>query len=298
MRRGRLDNLRRIESLDPDVDYDEIVHITSRLEFPWDFVQGTGIAFLRDYGVPSISHLLHRTGEFEHHGIKRYDDTILIGQEATIDGIDSPRGHAAVRRLNRIHGHYDIPEHEFAYVLSTTIVGPVRWISQQGWRDLHPHELTALTRVTTRFGELIGLRDLPTTYDGWLRLLTDYEREHFEHHPDNTMLTEASIDIARRTSPWWMRPALRPVLLSLFDEPLRQALGMPQQPAWLAPVVRRGLRARAFALRHLAHPRREPYLHQPTTYPGGHTLTRIGPTHMLDHLNRTATNHTTEDHHA
>ena len=67
---------------------------------------------MRDYGVPSISRLLHRTGEFEHDGIKRYDDTILIGQEATVDGIDSERGHAAVRRLNRIHGHYDIPNDE------------------------------------------------------------------------------------------------------------------------------------------------------------------------------------------
>ena len=78
---------------------------------------------MRDYGVPSIARLLHETGEFEHDGMKRYDDTILIGQEATVDGIDSERGHAAVRRLNRIHGHYDIPNDEFAYVLATTIVG-------------------------------------------------------------------------------------------------------------------------------------------------------------------------------
>ena len=45
------------------------------MEFPWDYVQGTGIAFMRDYGVPSISRLLDRTREFEDHGVKRYDDT-------------------------------------------------------------------------------------------------------------------------------------------------------------------------------------------------------------------------------
>ena len=114
---GRYDNLRRIRSLDPEVDHDEILRLTARFEFPWDYVQGTGIAFMRDYGVPSIARLLHETGEFEHDGVKRYDDTILIGQEATVDGIDSERGHAAVRRLNRIHGHYDIPDHEL--VLAT-----------------------------------------------------------------------------------------------------------------------------------------------------------------------------------
>lgn len=297
-RSGRFDNLRRIESLDPEVDYAEITNIASRLEFPWDFVQGTGIAFLRDYGVPSISHLLHQTGQFEHDGIKRYDDTILIGEESTIEGIDSERGHAAVRRLNRIHGHYDIPDHEFAYVLATTLVGPVRWISEFGWRDLHPHELTALTRTTTRFGELIGLKGLPTTYDGYLTLLTDYEREHFGYHPDNTVLTEASIDIAKQTSPWFMRPVLRRVLLSLFDEPLRVALGMPKQPAWLSSVVRRGLRIRGRLLRHLAPPRREPYLHQPTTYPGGHSLAMLGPAYMLDKLNAPSQRANLEESHA
>jgi hypothetical protein len=285
-RRGRFDNLRRIEALDPEVDADEILWITSRLDFPWDFTQGTGIAFMRDYGVPSISGLLHRTGEFEHHGTKRYDDTILIGQEATIEGIDSPRGHAAVRRLNRIHGHYDIPDHELRYVLATTIVGPVRWISDFGWRDLHPHELTALTRVTTRFGELMGLRGLPPTYDGYLRLLVDYECDHFKHHPDNTALTEASVAIARHVAPLPVRPLVRRVTVALFDEPLRAALGMPRQPRWFVAAVRRGLRLRGRLLRWFGTPRRTPSFHAPTTYPGGHTLAHLGPVAMLDELNR------------
>jgi hypothetical protein len=106
---GRYANLRRIRSLDPEVDHDAILRLTARFDFPWDYSQGTGIAFMRDYGVPSIAAVLDRTREFEDHGTKRYDDTILIGDEATLDGIDSPRSYAALRRLNRIHGHYDIP---------------------------------------------------------------------------------------------------------------------------------------------------------------------------------------------
>jgi hypothetical protein len=288
--RRRFANLRRIRSLDPAVDHDEIVRLTSRYEFPWDFVQGTSIAFLRDYGVPSISALLHRTGEFEHHGLKRYDDTILIGDEYTDGGIDSERARAALRRLNRIHGHYDIPAHEFAYVLATTLVGPVRWIEAYGWRRLDRHELVALTRVTTRFGELMGLKDLPDTYDGYLHLLVDYEREHFEHHPDNTALTEASIDIARRLAPWPARPFVRRATIALFDEPLRVALGMPAQPAWFVRLVRRGLRLRGRLLR-FAPPRRTPYRHRPTTYPDGYRLSDLGPIAMLDDLNAKDTDH-------
>ena len=290
----RYDNLRRIQALDPETSFDEIASMTAREEFPWDYVQGTSIAFMRDYGVPSISRLLHRTGEFERHGMKRYDDTILIGEESTIDGIDSERGHAAVRRLNRIHGHYDIPHDEFAYVLATTIVGPVRWISTYGWRTLDPHELVAMTRLTTRFGELMGIQGLPSTYDGYLQLLLDFERAHFSPDPANTALAEASIDIARATVPVPVRPFVRRVTIALMDEPLRVALGLPAQPAWLVSLVRRSLRLRGRVLR-LAAPRTTPYLHRAVTYPGGHHLSDLGPLSMLEALNAHPTTRSSTD---
>ncbi|WP_439938550.1 oxygenase MpaB family protein [Nocardia sp. N13] len=284
---GRFANLRRIQSLDPEVDHDEILRLTARFEFPWDYVQGTSIAFMRDYGVPSIAALLDRTREFEDHGVKRYDDTILIGEEATLDGIDSPRSHAALRRLNRIHGHYDIPQDELAYVLATTIVGPVRWISEFGWRPLDPHELVAIAKVTTRFGELMGIKDLPTTYDGYLALLLDYERRHFAPTPEATRLAEASIRIAREVAPPPLRPLVRRVTIAVMDEPLREALGLPRQPRWFVRGVHAGLRVCGRLLR-LAPPRRTAYVHRPTTYPGGHRLEDLGPLSMLDELNRVA----------
>ena len=281
---GRYANLRRIRALDPEVDHDEILRLTARHEFPWDYLQGTGIAFMRDYAIPSIAQLLDRTREFEDHGVKRYDDTILIGDEATLDGIDSRRSHAALRRLNRIHGHYDIAAEDFAYVLATTIVGPVRWIEAYGWRRLDPHELAAITKVTTRFGELMGFKDLPTTYDGYLALLLDHERRRFAHTPAATRLAEASIRIAREVSPAPMRPLLRRVTIAVMDEPLREALGLPTQPRWFVRAVRGGLWMRGRLLR-LAPPRRTAYVHRPTTYPQGHRLEDLGPLAMLDHLN-------------
>lgn len=75
MERGRGANLRRIAALDPKPDFDEIFGLVTRYEFPWEYVQGTSVAFLRDFAVPSISALLDRTGQFEHRGQKRYDDT-------------------------------------------------------------------------------------------------------------------------------------------------------------------------------------------------------------------------------
>jgi uncharacterized protein (DUF2236 family) len=282
--RRRFDNLREILGLDPVRDLDRIVWLTSRLEFPWDYTQGTGIAFLRDYGVPSIARLLDRTRQFEDDGVKRYDDTLLFAEEATVEGIDSPRARAGIRRLNRIHGHYAIPNDEFRYVLATTIVGPVRWIEEYGWRPLDPVEVQALANFTTRFGTLMGIKDLPTTYDGYLELLTSYEREHFAFDRANRRVTEASLRVARRTAPLPVKPVVRRVTIALMDEPLREALGMPRQPAWFVRAVKAGLRLRARVLR-LFPPRRTPYHHRPSSYPQGYTLGDLGPASMLDELN-------------
>ena len=282
---GRHANLRRIERLDPATDFDEIFGLVTQYEFPWEYVQGTSIAFMRDYGVPSISALLDRTREFEDHGQKRYDDTILIGYEATVGTLESERGRAAIRHLNQIHGKYDIPNHEFRYVLATTIVGPKRFIDTYGWRHLHPHEVEAMCRVTTRFGELMGIKDLPTSYDGYERLLDDYEAEHFEFAPQNRRVAEASLRIVENWYPSFVRPAMRRVSIAMFDEPLRIALGLPRQPRWLRTLLDRALRLRGHALRLVVPPRpaSKPYVHDPRrTYPFGYSLSDLGPDWMRD----------------
>jgi hypothetical protein len=285
--RDRYANLAEIRTLDPydDADRDRIVTLTARHDFPWDFDQGVAIAFLRDYGVPSISRLLDRTRQFEDHGVKRYDDTLIFQEEAVAEGVDSPRAQAALDRLNRIHGHYRIPNDEFQYVLATTIVGPVRWIRRYGWRQLDPVELVALARFTTRFGERMGITGLPDDYAGYERLLVAYEQERFEHDPANTRVTEATIRIGRATAPWYLRPGFRRVTIALMDEPLRLALGMEAQPRWLVRGVDLGLRLRGRLLRFAA-PRRAPYERTHPTYPQGYELSQIGPTKMLDELNR------------
>jgi hypothetical protein len=275
----RWENLRRIESLDPATDYDEIFRLTTRHEFPWDYTQGTSVAFLRDYGVPSISALLHATGEFERNGQKRYDDTILIGVEGAEESLESERGRAAVRHLNRIHGRYDIPNDEFVYVLATTIVGPKRWIDAYGWRGLHPHEVEAMARVTTRLGELMGIKALPRDYPGYEAYLDDYEATHFRFEPQNLWVTEATLKIFTDWYPRPVRPFLRLVAVGLLDRPLREAVGLDAPPPGLRALTHGMLRLRARAVRHLARPRPDhrPYQHRARTYPFGYTLDMLGP---------------------
>ena len=226
--------------------------------------------------MPTIARLLDRTREFEDHGVKRYDDTLFFQEEAILEGVDSERSHAAVRRLNRIHGHYDIPNDEFQYVLATTLVGPVRWISRYGWRDLDPIELVAMTRFTTRFGELMGIKGLPETYAGYEDLLDSYEAERFEFDPANKRVTEATIRIGQATAPWYLKLGFRRVSIALMDEPLRVALGMEAQPRWLVPRRRPRAAAAREALR-FSPPRRAPYERTHPTYPNGYEPTGSGP---------------------
>ncbi len=290
MNRARYANLRRIETLDPEVDFDEIYRLVAYYEFPFEFVQGTSIAFLRDYGVPTISDLLDRTGRFEHDGQKRYDDTVLIGYEVAVDGVESERARAAVRTLNKIHGHYGIPNHEFRYVLATTLVGPKRFIDAYGWRPLHPHEVIAMTKLTLRLGRLMGIKDLPTTYAELERLHDEYEAEHFAYHPANTRVAEASIRIVTTWYPVPLRPVVRRITLAALDAPLLAALGIKRQPRWLERAVTGALRLRGRVIRFLP-PRRpdDPYVHDASrTYPFGYRISDLGPRDHSTELHRHA----------
>lgn len=281
-RRGkRYANLHRIEQMDPtrQEDLDEILRLVAYHEFPFEYVQGTSIAFMRDYGVPTISDLLDRTGRFEHDGQKRYDDTSLVGYESAVEGIDSPRAREVIRHVNKIHGHYGIPNHEFLYVLATTLVGPKRFIDRYGYRPLHRHEVLAMTRFTERLGQLMGIKEVPTTYEAFEKLHDDYEAEHFAYDPANTRVAEASMRIVTNWYPPAVRPFARRALIAMLDEPLRVALGLPRQPRWLSTLLDRTLLLRARVLRHLP-PRRpeDGYVHDASrTYPFGYRIADLGP---------------------
>ncbi|WP_228765365.1 hypothetical protein [Aeromicrobium sp. S22] len=140
---------REIDRLDPETQYEQIVRITAMHEFPWDSQQALSFALFRTYAVPSIGRLLHETGEFTGATQKRHDDTALILETLAAEGLDSPDGRAGVRRMNQMHGSYDISNDDLRYVLSTFVVTPVRWITRYGWRPGLDAEKTATCATTS-----------------------------------------------------------------------------------------------------------------------------------------------------
>ncbi|MGH3374143.1 MAG: oxygenase MpaB family protein [Actinoallomurus sp.] len=285
---GRYSRLRQIQKLDPERDYQEIFRVSTEYEFPWDMTRALELALFRTYAVPTIGGLLDRTREFCDRGQKRYDDTVVLVYEMTRDGgMDSGRGRAAVRRLNRIHGGYDISNEDYLYVLSTFVVVPVRWISRYGWRPYSRHEVRAAVNNFRHLGRLMGMKDIPETYEEFATYLDDYERKHYSFNEPSRRVAEATLSIFAGWFPGFARPLARRGVIAVIDAPLRQALGLRRSSRALELAADRGLRARAMFVRLMpARPASWPKKPRPRSYPGGYTLGEVGPAWACEHAAR------------
>lgn len=270
---------RHNERLDPERDYQEIYRIVLTHEFPWDMNQSLSFALFRTYAVPSIGRLLDQTGAFERDTQRRYDDTALLLDEPSLHGLHSDRGRRAVRRINQMHGSYDIAGDDMRYVLSTFVVVPKRWLDDYGWRPLSAGEVRASVRYYMELGKLMGIKDIPDTYDGFDKLLTSYEAEHFAYDVGARRVADATISLLSTFYPSFMARPMELFSRALMDDPLLEAFRYDKPSGVVVQTARRGLRARGRAER-LLPARREPKTvadnRRIKTYPDGFDIERLG----------------------
>jgi hypothetical protein len=273
---------RRIESLDPVRDCHRVSFLSASHDFPRDTEIALALAFFRTFAVPSIAAILDATGQFARAGQMRYDDTTLLLAEFLEHGPESARGRAAIRRINRIHGEHAISNEDYLYVLTTFIFEPVRWNARYGWRPLTAGEKLAGFHLWRRVGELMGIANLPETYEAMEAFNLRFERERFRRTPASERLGTATLAIATSRLP--AIPGLRRLALhavsSILDRPVREAMGFPEPHRAVAALVHALLRLRAQVLRTLWPPRRAPYLvttRKTPTYPGGYSIDTLGP---------------------
>ncbi len=270
--------LGEIATLDPDRDAGRICFLSTNLDFPWDVEQSLSLAFFKTYAIPSISSLLDATGEFRQRAQKRYDDTKLILAEMLDHGLDSERGREANRRMNRMHGRYDIGNEDYLYVLSTLVLEPIRWNRRWGWRRYTEKESHAQLAYMRQLARRMNIHDVPETLDALEKWSVGYESAHARYAESNRVVADQTLELFRSWSPRVLQPAVRPVVLAFLDDSLLEAFGYPRPPGWLRRGVDVALRLRAFALRWLPR-RRRPRLvsrSRTRTYPAGHDLTALG----------------------
>ncbi|SEQ62804.1 hypothetical protein SAMN05216188_10480 [Lentzea xinjiangensis] len=248
---ARFANLRRISSLDPVADHEEIMRISSGLEFPWDYQKSLEMALFRTYCVPTISGLLERTGEFERRPQKRYDDTATLMAELVEHGYDSPRGREALRVVNRQHGRYDISNDDMLYVLSTFIYDPIEWLSRYGWRPLSRNEQLAGFHFYRAVGARMGIRDIPADYDEFLAFKKAYEQSHFVFAPSNRRIGQYTLDLFCSWYPRMFKPVVSRAVVAMLDPLMVRAFGFIAPPAWVGAVGRTALRLRALVVRRM-----------------------------------------------
>jgi len=252
---SRFANYHKILSLDPQKDHQQIVYIDSAYEFPWLLTRALEFALFRTYAVPSIAKLLDATQQFEQYGQRRYDDTSLIVAEITENGYDSERGRAAIRRMNRLHGRFDIDNDDYLYVLSTFVFEPGRWIDRFGWRRTSEHERLAAYYFWYEVGRRMNIKDIPDTYEAFEQFNLNYERKHFVYSDANYRVGEATIKIFLGWYPKPLSPLVRETIYAMLDDPLREAFGFPAASSSLRMLAEGTLKLRGQLIRHAFPPR-------------------------------------------
>jgi hypothetical protein len=286
--------LSRIAELDPVADHEEIYRISFLHELPWDLNQALSFALFRTYAVPSIGRLLFETGEFTGRTQKRYDDTVLLLEDALVHGLASDSGRAAVRRVNQMHAMYSISDDDMRYVLCTFVVVPIRWMDEFAWRPFSEAEKVASATYYQSLGRLMGIKGIPATHQEFAEVMDAYEAEHFAYDDGARAVADATLDLLCTFPPNHLLPAaaVRRFSYALMDDPLLDALGYPRPSATMRRAARSALRARGLALR-LSGPRLDPFygrdLPQVRSYPDGHDSATLGtfepppgcPAHLL-----------------
>jgi hypothetical protein len=272
--------LQEILTLDPERDHLRIVYLDTFFEFPFDTTRSLEVALFRTFAAAPYTPLLAQTGEFTRRPQKRYDDTDLILSEILEHGYDSERGRSALRRMNRLHGRFAIPNEAYLYTLSTFIYEPVRWNARFGWRPMVEQEKLAGFHYWREIGRRMAIKDIPSDYAAFERFNQDFEREHFRFSPDNARIAASTRDMFLG---WFLPKDLQrygaPFLYAVLDDALLDAFGFPHPSAALRRLVTGLLRLRGWLVGRLPERRRPRLRSGPRrpTYPRGYEIEDLGP---------------------
>jgi hypothetical protein len=269
----------QITLLDPAKDHEQISFLLSCHVFPWDLERALEFALFRTFAIPSISGLLAQTGEFQHRPRKRYDDTELILFEILEHGMNSLRGKRAIRRMNSMHGRFEISNEDFLYVLSTFIFEPIRWLENYAYRPMTELEKQGVFKNYLELGRRMNLKNVPQTLEEFEQFNLEYEAKHFHFATSNRLIADKTIDLLLGFYlPKWLFSAGRPFVFALLDEPLRVALGIRKVSAWRTGLMKAGLRIHAFFHKISREPI-QPVLgtrRKRPTYPEGYQIEELG----------------------
>ncbi|MGB2952466.1 MAG: oxygenase MpaB family protein [Gaiellaceae bacterium] len=271
--------LAEILRLDPLRDHKRIVHLHVCYEFPFDTTRSLEFALFRTFAVPTIAKLLDSTGEFAGRAQKRYDDTDILISAMLEHGYDSEVGTRALRRMNQIHGRFEIANDDFRYVLSTFVFEPIRWNARFGWRPMTENEKLALFHCWREIAHRMAIEEIPEDFAEFERFNVEYERDRFQSTAAGRRVAGATRAMFLAWFPGLPGRLGEQVIAAMLDDPILDAFGFRHPSPQLRRAVAAAMRARSRGIRLLPS-RRRPRLRtemRRRTYGRSYELESLGP---------------------
>lgn len=258
-----------IERLDPEVDSERIVRLTSCQLLPKSLLVVHlfyTVGFVRFAGPPVSADSVDRngTGMLYDHGLRRADETMFHLLSWVDDGVPSPASIESLDHVRQWHSgvarNWPMPMHTFqhsAAVFTLIYDRLLRHIA--GAPGLSDNERRAQLVHWRRVSEGLGVVDIPDTWQGMEEFLECYEHgAEFKFSPAGQRLANALID--QFATRWFPRPLRwfgRWLALAFSEEHVIDTLRIPRPPTAFSYAVRRLARVAVFVGRHLLPDRRE-----------------------------------------
>lgn len=227
-----------------DVGPDAVVTAAMRMAMAgrrWaDYRAGLMLGLMHAFAVPRHSAVLTSSAVYLRDPLARNEVTIQLLHTLIRSGFVSAAGREAVRRMNNAHRLAGLTNQDLRYAVAIFVVEPARWADGVLGRPWQPSVLSAVVAFFGRLAELMGVRDLPGSFDELAALVDSYEEANLRYSNDNVTLVHAALDemaghgILRRIAPR--------VLAALLDDRVRLALGLPRSFALSTAVILRLVR--------------------------------------------------------
>jgi hypothetical protein len=244
---------REIAALDPFRDHERITHLSAEVRFGDPVLAAAlyTVAFARQMAVPSIAAVVHRGGRspIMVRTRKRNDDTMVFFGEFLRHGHSSPRGIAAIDRLNEIHAGFPIRNDQSLYTLASLTFEATRIPGLLGLDPLTRAEQEANFHFWQGVARRMHLTDLPPTPEAFRAWMRDYEREHWAWSRGGEAVARAMVDdLAARWLPAGLQRVGRELTLALMEDELLDALHL-KRPRARTRAATRGVARAYFAAR-------------------------------------------------
>ena len=113
-------------------------------------------------------------------------------------------------------------------MLSTFLYEPIHWIDRYGWRPTCRNEKHGYYYFWRGVGRIMGIHDIPLTYEAFEDWARAYERQTFRYTDSNHKIGAATRDLFASWYPPVLAPVVRGAINALLDDTMLGAFGFPR----------------------------------------------------------------------